>query len=119
MGGLRILLRLWLEKPGPPAKPKTNVLIIGAGDLGKPWRDFSKNASSYQVVGFIDDNPAKIGTTIHGVRVRNPVRAYRSSLKPFADEALIAINNINSENMESITRHLPEGVPSAIGWCRR
>ncbi len=105
MGGLRILLRLWLEKPEATSyKPKTNVLIIGAGDLGETLaRDFFKNASSYQVVGFIDDNPAKIGTTIHGVRVhgnRQSIPIIAKTLR--ADEALIAINNISSENMESI-----------------
>ena len=48
-----------------------NLLIIGAGDCGeKIFREIRDNARlQYHVVGFLDDNPAKVGMKIHGVPV--------------------------------------------------
>jgi FlaA1/EpsC-like NDP-sugar epimerase len=50
--------------------PKS-VLIIGAGSSGeKILREILDNsAMGYKVVGFLDDNPAKTGMSLHGVPV--------------------------------------------------
>lgn len=48
-----------------------NLLIVGAGEVGRMVADELQNRINlgYRVVGFIDDDPKKIGTTIAGVKV--------------------------------------------------
>ncbi len=58
------------ENPGAP-----RVLIVGAGDAGElVARDLLRNRSAKFVpVGFLDDDPAKIGRRIHGLTVFGPI----------------------------------------------
>ncbi|MCF8111437.1 MAG: polysaccharide biosynthesis protein [Desulfobacteraceae bacterium] len=90
-----------------PADQK-KLLIIGAGDCGeKMFREIRDNAHlKYKVVGFIDDNPTKIGKKIHGVPVRGSVEelpAVAEKLK--ADEILIAVPSARGEQMRRIVEH--------------
>src|ERR1035441_6593858 len=70
--GARFAVRLTFEfsrLPNLAAKKRT--LIYGAGDAGVGLlREIHQNpALSYEIVGFIDDAPAKIGNFIHRVKV--------------------------------------------------
>ncbi|MBW2011884.1 MAG: polysaccharide biosynthesis protein, partial [Deltaproteobacteria bacterium] len=51
------------------------LLIIGAGNCGeKIYREIRDNASlKYNVVGFLDDHPVKIGKKIHGIPVLSAI----------------------------------------------
>jgi FlaA1/EpsC-like NDP-sugar epimerase len=80
-----------------------NILIIGAGDCGEMiYREIRDNASlHYNVVGFIDDDPAKVGMKIHGIRVlgtTGELKTICSKLMVF--EAIIAIPSIVSNCKE-------------------
>ncbi len=51
-------------------KGSKRLLVYGAGDGGEMIvRDMLKRPSDYEPLGFIDDNPAKLGQSIHGVAV--------------------------------------------------
>ena len=79
-----------------------NLLIIGAGDCGeKIFREIKDNARlQYNVVGFLDDNPDKVGMKIHGVPVLSDISDIEPAAKKVnADEALIAIPSANSKQM--------------------
>jgi FlaA1/EpsC-like NDP-sugar epimerase len=82
-----------------------NLLIIGAGDCGeKIFREIRDNARlEYNVVGFMDDDPAKVGMKIHGVPVLSAIKDLDVAAKTVkADEVLIAIPSANSEEMRKI-----------------
>ena len=90
---------------------KKRLLIIGAGNCGeKIYREIHDNARlQYRVVGFLDDDPAKLGKKIHGVPVLGYIRDIRKVIsKTRADEALIAIPSTNSQQMRSIVAYCKE-----------
>jgi len=84
-----------------------NLLIIGAGDCGeKILREIRDNARiQYNVVGFLDDKPAKIGMKIHGVPVLSGIRDIKAAARQVkANELLIAIPSANAEQMRRIVK---------------
>lgn len=81
------------------------LLIIGAGNCGeKILREIKNNETvKYQVVGFLDDNPAKIGKKIHGVMVLNSIDFLESSARKVeAEELLIAVPSATASGMKRI-----------------
>ena len=84
---------------------KKRLLIIGAGDCGeKIFRELRDNARlEYNIIGFLDDNPVKIGKKIHGI----PVMGAISQIKDIVavtrtDIAIIAIPSAASKQMRHI-----------------
>ena len=71
MGGSRLARRLYYG--GGQAHHGKRVLVYGAGDAGEMVvRDIIRNNGAlydYEPIGFIDDNPSKIGQRIHGLPV--------------------------------------------------
>ena len=70
MGGLRLVRRVYGSLR--PVENATRVLIYGAGDAGEMLvRDMRYHATlyAYEPIGFVDDDPNKIGQRIHGVPV--------------------------------------------------
>ena len=53
------------------SKIKTRLLLLGAGSSGeKIIREVKENPSStYRIIGLLDDDPSKIGTTIHRIPI--------------------------------------------------
>ena len=69
LGGLRMSRRLY-RKQSRAARDK-RVLIYGAGDSGEMIaRDMRNNSFyEYEPIGFVDDDVAKVGQRIHGIKV--------------------------------------------------
>lgn len=69
IGGLRLI---WRITDGAAALSTTGkpVLIIGAGDAGDMIVREMRRGGLYNPVAFVDDNPLKVGRTIHGVTVK-------------------------------------------------
>jgi len=61
--------RIYLQHTGKLQGKGERVLIIGAGSTGEQIVRGMLTSSDYFPVGFLDDDPGKIGSTIHGVRV--------------------------------------------------
>ena len=92
MGGSRLAWRLYYGLRR--SARGTRILIYGAGDAGEMIaREITNHGRyDYEVVGFIDDNPAKVGQRIHGL----PVLGTRDQLPKILenyelDEVLLAI----------------------------
>ncbi|MFN3699333.1 MAG: polysaccharide biosynthesis protein [Dictyoglomus sp.] len=70
------------------------VILIGAGDAGeKILREIKIHRElNYDVVGFLDDDPKKIGKKIHGVKVLGPIRSLPNIVKELRiQEVIISI----------------------------
>ncbi len=71
--GVRIAMKTWLayHPLGRDDEPRKNVLIVGADDTGEHLASALVNlkAPSYRPIGFLDDDPAKRGAIINGIRV--------------------------------------------------
>jgi FlaA1/EpsC-like NDP-sugar epimerase len=83
------------------------VLIIGAGDAGDMIVREMRKGGIYEPVGFVDDDPSKIGRSIHGVKVlgtRADISAIVSATKPA--EALVAIPSAPPAVIRSFVRLL-------------
>ena len=92
-GGLRLSRRLLSITHH--FKGERKLLIYGAGDAGEMIvRDMKNHGAMYRYdpIGFIDDNPAKVGQRIHGVPVLGSGNDINKIIDAYqADEVLLAI----------------------------
>lgn len=120
--GLRLGIRvLYDRRPGRPPRPKTpprRVLVIGAGGLGERLlREIAAEPDlNLHVVGFLDDDPRKIGRTLHGRPVLGPVADLpRLAATSHAAEALIAVGHASADEMRRIVHICKDsGLPQRI-----
>ena len=91
-----------------------NIIIIGAGDLGKEivWliEDINKVKPTYVILGFLDDNVEKTGKDFFGYKVLGTTELLDklSEKSPFC--AVIAIQN------GAVRRAIVEGHPDFEQW---
>jgi FlaA1/EpsC-like NDP-sugar epimerase len=94
-GGLRFAKRIYFQIfPKGKREEKINVLIVGAGDLGeqilRAIKSFPK--SRYFPVGFVDDDLAKQGILIHGLKVLGKIKDIPKIAKEnLIEEMIIAL----------------------------
>ena len=74
-----------------------NIVIIGAGDLGKEivWliEDINKREPTYLILGFLDDDTLKQNGSFYGYRVLGKVDDLRKMAEKTPLSAVIAIQN--------------------------
>lgn len=104
LGGVRFGFRSFKERKNLPGSGK-RVLIIGAGQAGESVaRDLLRSHDNhYHPVVFVDDNPAKVGCDIHGIRVVGNCQQIPQIVNDYQiDLAIIAIPSANSAKMRRI-----------------
>ena len=107
MGGVRLARRIYREL-GHPAREK-RILIYGAGDAGEMIvRDMKNNPFyAYDPIGFVDDDPAKTGQRIHGIKVlgtRGALPRILDEQKP--DAVLVAIPSSEAAVVRKVVKVL-------------
>ena len=105
--GTRILIRVLRESFVSLRPGQRKILIFGAGDAGEMiLREIRHNKGlNYQPMGFLDDNPKKVGRRIHGV----PVLGTREKLAQLVrdkgvEEIIIAIPSAKQETLDNLFR---------------
>ncbi len=73
-GGIWVMYRLVYERgrrrSSRATTPRRRVLVVGAGEAGQQLvHQMKRSWVGYEPVGFVDDDPGKWGTLIHGVEV--------------------------------------------------
>ncbi len=88
----------------PPAR--TQVLIVGAGEAGQllAWRFLNqKEGEGYELVGFVDDDPAKQGLRVHGVQVLGDRHVIPQLVaRHGVDLIVLAMYNISGDDFQAI-----------------
>ena len=104
MGGSRLIYRLFRDRHFT-AKAGRKVLIIGAGTAGEQLlRDLRRNhPNRYNIVGFLDDDPQKIGRQIHRVPIVASVEVLVDLIDRWDIElVLIAAPSASEEQMQRL-----------------
>lgn len=111
---LRYMLRVMLFKSGLLS---TSIIILGAGNAGEI---FAQNIQSSpfimrKVLGFLDDDDAKQGLTVSGVKVLGKLADFeRVQRQLHADEAVIAIPTASRKLLSDILDKVEELSPSVL-----
>lgn len=111
----RLMMHLGLAKRSSVEVDR--ILIVGAGDAGEHVvRDMMRNDSKLKPVGFLDDDPAKIGKLIHGLPVVGPIDSLGEAVaQTGADQVIIAIPDAPSTMVRSVVKLAEEaGTKSRI-----
>ena len=107
LAGSRVAFRLFRRLVPAPTSGGRRVLIYGAGDGGELLlREMRNNLRlQYTPVGFVDDDPHKKGTVIHGLRVFGGNGNLRRVCdEQQVEEVLISSSKIEQERVREILR---------------
>jgi len=102
--GLRLLIRAFYARTislARPAPGRKDVLVVGAKDAAeKIGRELTASPGHYHLVGFLDDDPALKGRTIHGRPVLGTVASLGAVAERFGvDEIFLAVSEASAEEM--------------------
>ena len=107
----RYVFKAFYEIISTELKSITNVLIYGAGDSGLiTYGALNRDTKNkYEVIGFIDDDPKKIGKKLDRIKIySNKVVNKNFIQEKQIDEIIISIQNIKSEKLLYLTDKLLE-----------
>ncbi|MEW6047300.1 MAG: nucleoside-diphosphate sugar epimerase/dehydratase [Bacillota bacterium] len=106
IGGIRILLRVranWIkarlaEGHAYNGESQRRLLIVGAGDAGAMAVREIQHSTTWQIVGFIDDDPGKWGNRVYGLPVLGGRRRIPEVVKRYGvTEILIAMPSVSRQ----------------------
>lgn len=105
----RFIFKAFYEIISTELKSITNVLIYGAGDSGLiTYGALNRDTKNkYEVIGFIDDDPKKIGKKLDRIKIYDGKRIDKSFItEKQINEVIISIQNIKSEKLLYLTDNL-------------
>lgn len=104
VGASRALGWLWLA--GRPGKASQRLLIYGAGSAGAQTAAGLGGMHQYLLQGFVDDDSAKIGSSINGVRVYAPQTLPEVVQQLGVTDVLLAIPSSSRQRRRQIIESL-------------
>jgi FlaA1/EpsC-like NDP-sugar epimerase len=110
-GAVRFQSRLFSFRRRIAHEAPTRVLVVGAGEAGSMVvRDILRSHELGLVpVGYVDDDPRKVGLSLHGIRVQGS-RAALSAIarRTEADQVLLAIPSATSDLVRDLAEQCEE-----------
>ena len=96
------------EKAGEGVLTERRILIAGAGEAGRTiLAELSREGLGKNVVGFIDDDPLKIGKILNGKKIfDNTGNVDKVAADNNVDEVLIAMPSAGSEVINRMVTHI-------------
>jgi FlaA1/EpsC-like NDP-sugar epimerase len=95
-------------------RKRKNVILFGAGSLGQITHQILEHDkdSEYRIIGYLDDNPSKIGKKINGARIYSSKKDTQDLIKEYlVHEVIICVQNISlSRKNEVVNSFLKEGI---------
>lgn len=103
----RVLAQFWLAGAGAGSAPRQGrMLIYGAGAAGVQTSTAIAITRQVQLLGFVDDDPSKIGQTIHGIPVFSPAEIPALIRILNISDILLAMPSISRERRNKIIQSL-------------
>jgi UDP-GlcNAc:undecaprenyl-phosphate/decaprenyl-phosphate GlcNAc-1-phosphate transferase len=90
---------------GVGATSRRRVLILGAGSLGEAVARLIKSdpQRTYQLVGFLDDNPTKVGRKLNGCPVLGPTSCLEELISELGvQEIILAASRLDATRKQSV-----------------
>ena len=127
----RLIVGRWRRRQLAGLKPAwaTKTLIFGAGEAGQllAWRLLNlSEGTGFSVVGFVDDDPRKLGKSIHSLRVLGDRNDLPTLTRTHAvDLIAVAMANISGDAMRDVlmlaqqTEAKIKIVPDVFDWMSR
>jgi FlaA1/EpsC-like NDP-sugar epimerase len=107
IGGSRALVRFWLVGIGRSrVASEGRLLIYGAGQAGVQTASAIANAHQFVLIGFVDDDPAKVGRSINGILVFAPDRITELVQKKGVTDILLAMPSAARQRRNEIIASL-------------
>ena len=110
--------KAWSSARRSPQRPARRMLVIGAGSLGERLvREISQTPElNFDVLGFLDDDPAKRGRSLHGREVLGGVDDLEAVAEDRgAEEVCIAVSRASAAHMRRIIEVCKaSGLPHSI-----
>lgn len=121
VGVSRALARFWLSNPGKVARNvEGRLLIYGAGAAGVQTATAIGVTGQYKLVGFIDDDHAKVRRSINGAPVFGPDQLAELVERHRVSDILLALPSASRERRNAIIeslRGLPVHIRTLPGWA--
>ncbi len=117
VGGSRALARFWLAGRAQ-GQADGRLLIYGAGTAGVQTAQALHLSRQYTLLGFVDDDAAKVGRSVNGVPVLAPVDIASAVVNQEVTDILLALPSVSRDRRNAIVeslRHLPVHVRTLPG----
>ena len=107
VGASRAFARFWLAELGhTAAQGGGRLLIYGAGTAGVQTAAALRLSQQYALLGFVDDDPAKVGRSINGVLVYAPADIARVIASQGVTDILLALPSVSRDRRNAILESL-------------
>jgi FlaA1/EpsC-like NDP-sugar epimerase len=107
VGASRAVARFWLAGLGhAAAKVEGRLLIYGAGTAGVQTAAALRLSRQYALLGFVDDDPAKVGRSVNGVPVFAPEEVPNIVVRQGVTDILLALPSASRDRRNAILESL-------------
>jgi FlaA1/EpsC-like NDP-sugar epimerase len=119
VGSSRAVARFWLaDLNGAEGTLQGRLLIYGAGDAGVQTAGALRLSRQFAVLGFVDDDTGKVGSTINSVRVYAATQVTQIVASLGITDILLALPSVSRDRRNAILQslqHLPVHVRTLPG----